>query len=59
MRAVSLQADINVIDIYVPRLHTPHIAHYRPSVAGASCSARNAIRKTIKSGPVIYENGDV
>ncbi len=56
--AEGFKADINVIDFDALKLHTPHIAHDLPAGGSRFLQRADGIDMTIKSGQVIYENGE-
>ncbi len=51
-------ADVNIIDFDQLRLHTPHIVHDLPAGGKRFLQAADGLCATIKSGAVIFENGE-
>jgi N-acyl-D-aspartate/D-glutamate deacylase len=53
----GMRGDINIIDFDALKLHTPHIVHDLPAGGKRFLQNADGITATIKSGEVIYQNG--
>jgi N-acyl-D-amino-acid deacylase len=53
----GMRADINIIDFAALKLHTPHIVHDLPAGGKRFLQNADGFTATIKSGEVIYQNG--
>jgi N-acyl-D-amino-acid deacylase len=53
----GMRGDINIIDLDALKLHTPHIVHDLPAGGKRFLQNADGITATIKSGEVIYQNG--
>ena len=55
--AEGMRGDVNIIDFAALKLHTPHIVHDLPAGGKRFLQSADGIIATIKSGEVIYSNG--
>jgi N-acyl-D-amino-acid deacylase len=55
---VGMRADVNIIDFANLKLRTPHIVHDLPAGGKRFLQNADGIVATIKSGEVIYSNGE-
>ena len=53
-----MRGDVNIIDFEALKLHTPHIVHDLPAGGKRFIQSADGIIATIKSGEVIYTNGE-
>lgn len=54
----GMRGDVNIIDFEALKLHTPHIVHDLPAGGKRFIQSADGIIATIKSGEVIYTNGE-